>query len=326
MIKIRDLTFEYFDRDDEGNLTEMVNAIRGINFDAGEGEFIVVAGVNGSGKSTFAKILNRLLLPIEGTVLIGGLDAMQEENIIPIRKMVGMVFQNPDDQLIGSVVEEDVAFGAENIGVPHKELVKRVEDALAQVGLSASMRIEELSGGGKQKVAIAGVLAMKQGITIILITHLMEELLLADWIYVMHQGRLAMKGSRNALFAEPEKLRSFGLELPMTVQLSHALAERGCVRTKDLFSVEAIAERIYKEHPYAFLKEKTMEPASVDKKAKVLSQAIVFQHVNLSYGKKLILNDVCCSIEKGAHFTDGWKHLCGWNGSDGYFCGYCSIA
>lgn len=331
MIKIRDLTFEYFDRDDEGNLTEMVNAIRGINFDAGEGEFIVVAGVNGSGKSTFAKILNRLLLPIEGTVLIGGLDAMQEENIIPIRKMVGMVFQNPDDQLIGSVVEEDVAFGAENISVPHKELVKRVEDALAQVGLAASMRIEELSGGGKQKVAIAGVLAMnpryivldeatsmldpksrrdvlqlmkelqKQGITIILITHLMEELLLADWIYVMHQGRLAMKGSREALFSQPERLREFGLELPMTVLLAHALAERGCVRTKDLFSVEAIAERIYKEHPYAFLKEKTMEPASVDKKAKVLSQAIVFQHVNLSYGKKSILNDVCCSIEKGSY-------------------------
>ena len=331
MIKIRNLTFEYFDRDDEGNLTEMVNAIRGINFDAGEGEFIVVAGVNGSGKSTFAKILNRLLLPIEGTVLIGGLDAMQEENIIPIRKMVGMVFQNPDDQLIGSVVEEDVAFGAENIGVPHKELVKRVEDALAQVGLSASMRIEELSGGGKQKVAIAGVLAMKpwcivldeatsmldpksrrdvlqlmkelqkQGITIILITHLMEELLLADWIYVMHQGRLAMKGSRDALFSQPERLREFGLELPMTVQLAHALAKCGCMRTKDLFSIEAIAERIYKEHPYAFLKEKTMEPAPAGKKAKALSQAIVLQHVYLNYGEKPILNDVCCSIEKGSY-------------------------
>ncbi len=331
MIKIRDLTFEYFDRDEEGNLTEMVNAIRGINFDADEGEFIVVAGVNGSGKSTFAKILNRLLLPIEGTVLIGGLDAMQEENIIPIRKMVGMVFQNPDDQLIGSVVEEDVAFGAENIGVPHKELVKRVEDALAQVGLAASMRIEELSGGGKQKVAIAGVLAMKprcivldeatsmldpksrrdvlqlmkelqkQGITIILITHLMEELLLADRIYVMHQGRLAMKGSREAIFAQPEKLREFGLELPMTVQLAHALAKCGCVRTKDLFSIEAIAERIYKEHPYAFLKEKTMEPAPAGKKTKALSQAIVFQYVNLSYGEKPILTDVCCSIEKGSY-------------------------
>ena len=331
MIKIRDLTFEYFDRDDEGNLTEMVNAIRGINFDADEGEFIVVAGVNGSGKSTFAKILNRLLLPIEGTVLIGGLDAMQEENIIPIRKMVGMVFQNPDDQLIGSVVEEDVAFGAENIGVPHKELVKRVEDALAQVGLSASMRIEELSGGGKQKVAIAGVLAMrprcivldeatsmldpksrrdvlqlmkelqKQGITIILITHLMEELLLADRIYVMHQGRLAMKGSREAVFAQPEKLREFGLELPMTVQLAHALAKCGCMRTKDLFSIEAIAERIYKEHPYAFLKEKTMEPAPAGKKAKALSQAIVLQHVHLNYGEKPILTDVCCSIEKGSY-------------------------
>lgn len=331
MIKIRNLTFEYFDRDNEGNLTEMVNAIRGIHFDAGEGEFIVVAGVNGSGKSTFAKILNRLLLPIEGTVLIGGLDAMQEENIIPIRKMVGMVFQNPDDQLIGSVVEEDVAFGAENIGVPHKELVKRVEDALAQVGLSASMRIEELSGGGKQKVAIAGVLAMKprcivldeatsmldpksrrdvlqlmkelqkQGITIILITHLMEELLLADWIYVMHQGRLAMKGSREAIFAQPEKLREFGLELPMTVQLAHALAKCGCVRTKDLFSIKAIAERIYKEHPYAFLKEKTMEPALAGKKAKALSQAIVLQHVHLNYGEKPILTDVCCSIEKGSY-------------------------
>lgn len=331
MIKIRNLTFEYFDRDDEGNLTEMVNAIRGINFDAGEGEFIVVAGVNGSGKSTFAKILNRLLLPIEGTVLIGGLDAMQAENIIPIRKMVGMVFQNPDDQLIGSVVEEDVAFGAENIGVPHKELVKRVEDALAQVGLSASMRIEELSGGGKQKVAIAGVLAMKpqcivldeatsmldpksrrdvlqlmkelqkQGITIILITHLMEELLLADWIYVMHQGRLAMKGNREAIFAQPEKLREFGLELPMTVQLAHDLAKCGCMRTKDLFSIEAIAERIYKEHPYAFLKEKTMEPAPAGKKAKALSQAIVLQHVHLNYGEKPILTDVCCSIEKGSY-------------------------
>ena len=331
MIKIRDLTFEYFDRDEEGNLTEMVNAIRGINFDADEGEFIVVAGVNGSGKSTFAKILNRLLLPIEGTVLIGGLDAMQGENIIPIRKMVGMVFQNPDDQLIGSVVEEDVAFGAENIGVPHKELVKRVEDALAQVGLAASMRIEELSGGGKQKVAIAGVLAMKprcivldeatsmldpksrrdvlrlmtelqkQGITIILITHLMEELLLADRIYVMHQGRLAMKGSREAIFTQPEKLREFGLELPMTVQLAHALAKCGCVRTKDLFSIEAIANRIYKEHPYAFLKEKTMEPAPAGKNAKVSAQAIVFQQVNLSYGKKPILTDVSCSIEKGSY-------------------------
>ena len=110
-----------------------------------------------------------------------------------------------------------------------------------------------------------------------------------------------MKGSREALFSQPERLREFGLELPMTVLLAHALAERGCVRTKDLFSVEAIAERIYKEHPYAFLKEKTMEPASVDKKAKVLSQAIVFQHVNLSYGKKSILNDVCCSIEKGSY-------------------------
>lgn len=331
MIKIRNLTFEYFDRDEEGNLTEMVNAIRGIHFDAGPGEWIVVAGINGSGKSTFAKILNRLLVPIEGTVLIDGLSAMEEENIIPIRKLVGMVFQNPDDQLIGSIVEEDVAFGAENIGVPHKEIVKRVEEALAQVGLSASMRIETLSGGEKQKAAIAGVLAMrpkcivldestsmldsrsrhdvltlmqelkKKGITIILITHQMEELLLADRIYVMHQGRICMKGSRQAVFANPEAFRQYGLELPMTVKLAQVLQKKGYVQTKDLFSPKEIAQRIYKEHPYAFLKEKTMETADIVKSKQSVTNAILFQNVSYIYGRNKILYDISFSITKGSY-------------------------
>ena len=259
MIKIRDLTFEYFDRDDEGNLTEMVNAIRGINFDAGEGEFIVVAGVNGSGKSTFAKILNRLLLPIEGTVLIGGLDAMQEENIIPIRKMVGMVFQNPDDQLIGSVVEEDVAFGAENISVPHKELVKRVEDALAQVGLAASMRIEELSGGGKQKVAIAGVLAMEPEIlildeptagldpkgrdeilgvikklneeketTIILVSHSMDDVAeYVDRIIVINDGDIMYDDTPVNIFQMVDELEAIDLAAPQITYILRDLNRMG---------------------------------------------------------------------------------------------------
>ena len=179
MIKIRDLEFEYFDRDEEGNLTDMISAIRGIHFDVKKGDFIAVAGKNGSGKSTFAKILNRLLVAIDGTVIIGGMDAMQEENTLDIRKLVGMVFQNPDDQLFGSVVAEDVAFGAENIGVPEKELWERVMTAIEQAGLCmykadaedakkdraahrfADRRIQALSGGEKQKVAIAGVLAMR---------------------------------------------------------------------------------------------------------------------------------------------------------------------
>lgn len=331
MIKIRDLTFEYFDRDEYGNLTEMINAIRGIQFDAEPGEFIVVAGVNGSGKSTFAKILNRLLLPIEGSVFVDAFDAMQEENVLPIRKLVGMVFQNPDDQLIGSVIEEDVAFGAENIGVPHTELVERVEVAMKQVGLTAGMRIAELSGGGKQKAAIAGVLAMnpkymvldeatsmldaksryeilmllkqlqKQGITIILITHLMEELLLADRIYVMHEGRLCMKGSRRAIFSDADALQSYGLEQPCTIRLAHLLYKHDCIRTADLYSVEEIATRIFQEHPSAFLKEKTMEENYVRPKAKTLSQAILFQHVSLLYGEKPILKDISLAIEKGSY-------------------------
>ena len=155
MIKIRDLEFEYFDRDEEGNLTDMISAIRGIHFDVKKGDFIAVAGKNGSGKSTFAKILNRLLVAIDGTVIIGGMDAMQEENTLNIRKLVGMVFQNPDDQLFGSVVAEDVAFGAENIGVPEEELWERVMTAIEQAGLCmykadahsfADRRIQALSG------------------------------------------------------------------------------------------------------------------------------------------------------------------------------------
>ena len=164
MIKIRNMSFEYFDRVDEGNVTEMVNAIRGISFDAAPGDLVVVCGRNGSGKSTFARILNRILVPIEGNTEIFGMDASDEENKYKIRSKVGMVFQNPDDQFVGSVVEEEVAFGAENLAVPEKQLKSRVEKALRSVGLEPSefseRGLEELAGGEKQKVAVAGILAM----------------------------------------------------------------------------------------------------------------------------------------------------------------------
>lgn len=329
MIKIRDLTFEYFDRDEEGNLTEMVNAIRGIHFDAKKGDFIAVIGKNGSGKSTFAKILNRLLVPIEGTVLIGGLDAMDEGNIIPIRKLVGMVFQNPDDQLIGSIVEEDVAFGAENLGVPLEELKLRVQEAVAQVGLDPKKRISELSGGEKQKTAIASVLAMKprcivldeatsmldpkarmeimelmlrlkeQGITIIHITHIMEEALLADEIYVMHQGKLAMRGRRERVLSDREGLKALGLELPASVELRNLLVDAGILRDTSAFTVAQIEGRLRKLYPHSFMREKQLDEPETPKKKVPPTKAIVLQDVELAYGKQSVLNGFSCNIAKG---------------------------
>lgn len=334
MIKIKDLAFEYFDRDDEGNLTEMINAIRGIAFDAKKGDFIAVAGKNGSGKSTFAKILNRLLVPIEGTVLIGGLDAFDEDNIMPIRRKVGMVFQNPDDQLLGSIVAEDIAFGAENLGVPANELWARVEEAAANAGLTVAIdrRINELSGGERQKAAIAGVLAMhpecivldeatsmldpksrkeilatikslneKLGITVIMITHMMEELLLADRIYVMHKGKLVMQGTKDAIFNAEDKLLEYGLECPQVVKIAKELHARQIIRTGTLYSVEDIAKRIYLEHKDAFYQE--LEPEYIDiPKTKIDPvNAILIDQVSFSYGKKEVLKDVSLSVKKGEY-------------------------
>ena len=344
MIKIRDLTFEYFDRDEEGYLTDMINAIRGINFDAKKGDFIAVAGKNGSGKSTFAKILNRLLVPIEGTVVIGGKDALEEENTIDIRKMVGMVFQNPDDQIIGSVVSEDVVFGAENISVPQSELWDRVFTAIEQAGLcvsskkkgvlkeTASKRINELSGGEKQKVAIAGVLAMKpecivldestsmldpksrleilrlmkelnekQGITIIMITHMMEELLWADNIYIMHQGKLAMKGRKESIFSNEDKLIELGLELPQVIKIRNKLLQLGLIKDQYIYDVDGLVSRLKKEHPTSFYLDTGLEEISNEQPKINPVNAVLFNELSFSYGRKTILKDISLSIGKGEY-------------------------
>ncbi len=335
MIKIRDLAFEYFDRDEEGNLTDMINAIRGINFDARKGEFIGVCGKNGSGKSTFARILNRLLVPIEGTVIIGGKDALDEDNILDIRKTVGMVFQNPDDQLIGSVVSEDVAFGAENLGVAQEELWERVITAVEQAGLvarSEDRRINELSGGEKQKVAIAGVLAMrpqcivldestsmldpksrleiiktmkelneKLGITIIMITHMMEELLYADTIYLLHQGKLVAKGRKESIFAKDSNLFDYGLDYPEIVKIREILLENNVIRDKSIFTVEDMVARIKKEHPYSFeLGVKLPAPMPEHKRIDPVN-AILVDKLSCGYGKKKVLEDISFSVGKGEY-------------------------
>lgn len=347
MIKIRDLTFEYYDRDDEGYLTDMVNAIRGINFDAQKGQIIAIAGRNGSGKSTLAKILNCLITPLEGKVNIDGIDALDIDNIMPIRKLVGMVFQNPDDQLVGSIISEDVAFGAENIGVETKELWNRVYHAISLVGLAPendekrqkevlNKRISELSGGEKQKVAIAGVLAMnpecivldestsmldgksrrelldavirlnkKENITVILITHLMEELLIADTIYIMDKGKIVMRGARNRVLSDEKKLIEYGLEQPCIIKTAHSLYEKNILRTEELYSIDEIVDRLKKEHPYSFEKNIKSQAYEGSRTAIDPKNAILLNNVTFSYGKgkKKFMDKISLGVAKGGYMA-----------------------
>lgn len=339
MIKVRDLEFEYFDRDEENNLTDMINAIGGINFDAKKGEFIGVAGRNGSGKSTFAKILNRLLVSVEGSVTIAGLDAGDAKNIIDIRRIVGMVFQNPDDQLVGSIVAEDVAFGAENLGVPQNKLWDRVYEALRLVGIPeseqeefAKKRINQLSGGEKQKVAIASVLAMKtdcivldeatsmldaeskseildilkrlnkeQGITIILITHMMEELLLCDTIYIFDRGYLVKKGRPETIFSDGDELVKYGLELPQIVKIAKTLQKDGIIQHGFISSVEQLVKYIFHQYSHKFSGE--MKPLPDIKKAKIKPHsAVLIDKVSFGYSKgQNVINDVSLAVSKGEY-------------------------
>ena len=334
LIKVRDLTFEYFTRDEEEHLTDMVSAIRGIRFDAAGGDVIAIVGRNGSGKTTFARILNRLLLPIEGSVEVDGLDALLEENKYEVRTHVGMVFQNPEDQIVGSVVCEDVAFGAENIGVPEGELSDRVKAALAAVGMEDAYDkpVSALSGGEKQKVAVAGVLAMGTGtvildeatsmldpksakelvvlmkrlakekhITVIWITHDMNLLLASDILYVMDRGRMVLAGRRDRVLSEEAKLASSGLTLPKVRRLAGRLAAFGVIPRGNANSVRGIVEEMKKRYPSKFgvkrhLPEKTFEAGKVSP-----TRAILADHVSYSYGKNRVLSDVSISVGKGEY-------------------------
>ncbi len=248
LIDIKNLTFEYFRRDSEENLEEMIEALKGITLDVEQGEFIAIVGRNGSGKSTLAKQLNALLLPSEGTVIVDGLDTSGEEVRLSIRKTMGMVFQNPDNQIVGNVVEEDVAFGPENLGVPTEEIWNRVGSSLETVEMEdyRSVSPNHLSGGQKQRVAIAGVLAMEpkciifdeatsmldpqgreqiifaarqlqreKGITVLFITHHMDEVIWADRVFVMQEGSLVAQGAPKEIFEKRQLLEQCGLQIPV---------------------------------------------------------------------------------------------------------------
>lgn len=277
IVKAAKLVYEYIRRDEEENIEEVNRAIDGVDVDIKKGDFVAVLGHNGSGKSTLAKHVNGLLLPTEGTVWVGDMDTRDEEHIWDVRKTAGMVFQNPDNQIIGNIVEEDVGFGPENIGVPTEEIWKRVEESLKTVGMTA-YRLQspnKLSGGQKQRVAIAGVMAMKpeciildeptamldpngrrevirtihelnraEGITVLLITHYMEEAIEADRIIVMDDGRIVMDGQPREIFSRVKELKSHGLDVPQVTELAWELKEAGMPLTDGILSREELVEQL----------------------------------------------------------------------------------
>ena len=276
-IEIKDCTYEYVRRDENDEVVEKLSAISHLNFTIEEGSFVCVLGHNGSGKSTLAKLFNALQIPTEGCVIISGMDSRDEANVFPIREKVGMVFQNPDNQIIASVVEEDVGFGPENIGIPTEEIWKRVADALDAVNMEA-YRLKSpnhLSGGQKQRVAIAGTLAMepktivldeptamldpsgraevirsirelnqKKGITIILITHYMEETVDADRIILMDQGKLVLDGTPKEIFSKVEELKSLRMDVPLITELAHELRLSGMPISEGILKEEELVEEL----------------------------------------------------------------------------------
>ena len=260
IIKAINLAFEYIRRDEEGNVEGILRAVDGVNLDIREGEFVAILGHNGSGKSTLAKHLNALLYPTEGTVWVDGKDTADQADIWNIRQSAGMVFQNPDNQIIGQVVEEDVGFGPENLSVPTEEIWARVEESLKAVGMYQYRKHSpnKLSGGQKQRVSIAGVIAMhpkciildeptamldpngrkevlkvvhelnrEEKVTVILITHYMEEVTDADYVYVMDHGKVVMKGTPREIFSQVETLKAYRLDVPQVTLLAHELKESG---------------------------------------------------------------------------------------------------
>ena len=260
IIKVKDLVYEYIRRDEEGNVEGITTAVDDVSLDIRQGDFVAILGHNGSGKSTLAKHLNAILYPTEGTVWVDGKDTKDDAAVWDIRQTAGMVFQNPDNQIIGQIVEEDVGFGPENMGVPTKEIWERVEESLKAVGMYEFRKFSpnKLSGGQKQRVSIAGVIAMHpkcivldeptamldpkgrreviravralndvERITVILITHYMEEVIYADKVYVMDKGQITLQGTPREAFSEVERLKELRLDVPQVTLLAHELKKEG---------------------------------------------------------------------------------------------------
>ena len=277
MIRAEKLGFEYDKRDEDGNVIGSRRAIDGVDIDIPQGSFVAVLGHNGSGKSTLAKHMNAILVPTDGTMWVDGKDTKDLEKLWEIRQSAGMVFQNPDNQIIGTVVEEDVGFGPENLGVPTKEIWKRVEDSLRAVGMLDRRKDSpnKLSGGQKQRVAIAGVIAMEpkcivldeptamldpngrkevihaveklrreKNVTVILITHYMEEVVDADQVFVMDDGRIVMHGTPREIFSRVDELKKYRMDVPQVTMLADELIRRGVDLPKGILRREELVEAL----------------------------------------------------------------------------------
>ena len=277
MIKSEDLVFEYAAETDENDTVSVKRALNGLNFDIKDGEFISIVGHNGSGKSTLARQINALIAPTSGTLWVNGYDTSSADNILDVRQSAGMVFQNPDNQIVANIVEDDVAFGPENLGVPTDEIWERVEKCLTTVSLIKKRKYSpnHLSGGQKQRLAIAGILAMRpkcivldeptamldpigrkevleavtmlnreNNINIILITHYMEETINSDRIFVMHKGNIVMEGSPGYIYSKPEELRKYDLELPQVTYISYLLKQKGLDLPDSLLTVDELVNAV----------------------------------------------------------------------------------
>jgi len=277
MVRAKNLIYEYHVHNDIGEIETSEKAINSIDLKVNEGEFIAILGHNGSGKSTLAKHINALLLPTEGTLWVKGLDTKDEKNTWDIRQNAGMVFQNPDNQIIAAIVEEDVAFGPENLGIEPNKIRKRVDDSLDRVNMSSYSKHSpnKLSGGQKQRIAIAGVLAMKpkcivldeptamldpsgrkevmetikqlnkeEKITIILITHYMEEAVEADRVIVMEKGKIVLNGTPHEVFSEVEQMKEIGLDVPQVTEVAYNLKKEGFPLNTDILNLEEMVDAI----------------------------------------------------------------------------------
>lgn len=277
IIKATRLKFEYTKHDEDGEIESVNRAIDGVDIEVNKGEFIAILGHNGSGKSTLAKHINAILLPTGGSMWVCGKDTANEEALWDIRQSAGMVFQNPDNQIIGTIVEEDIGFGPENMGIPTEEIWQRVDKALRSVGMTEYRHHSpnKLSGGQKQRVAIAGVVAMKpqcivldeptamldpngrkevistikelnekEGVTVILITHYMEEVINADRVFVMDSGKIVMQGKPREIFSKVEELKSLRMDVPQVTLLAHELREAGLSLSQGILTIEELVKEI----------------------------------------------------------------------------------
>ena len=277
LINTKNLSFDYIKRDEEGTVEGIIRAVDDVSVDVKAGEFVAILGSNGSGKSTFAKHLNALLFPTEGSVWVDGKNTGDPTSVWDIRKSAGMIFQNPDNQIIGQVVEEDVGFGPENMGIPTEEIWQRVEESLKSVGMWEYRKSSpnRLSGGQKQRVSIAGVIAMHpkcivmdeptamldpngryeviraaralnevENVTIILITHYMEEVIFADRVIVMDKGKVVMQGTPREVFSKVDKLKELRLDVPQVTILAHELKKRGLKLPDGILTTEELSKAL----------------------------------------------------------------------------------